>query len=105
MSKIIDMAALQREQGKWAQGTFPAQTIVAKIKHLRKEVDELLENPTDRSELADCFLLLLDIARKNNMTASDLFEASVAKFRINQMRKWGPPDEDGICEHVREVTA
>jgi hypothetical protein len=76
--------------------------VQSKIKHFIREAHELLKNPNDKSEMADCFLLLLDIARKSQVDANMLFEAAVAKFRINQARTWGPPDADGVCEHIRE---
>jgi Protein of unknown function (DUF550) len=100
---IDDFRKLQLEQRAWAEKTFPGQPIEAKIKHLKKEVElELLVKPSDISEMADCLLLLLDIAGKQQVDAHTLFEAAVAKFRINQARAWGPPDADGVCEHIRD---
>jgi Protein of unknown function (DUF550) len=103
--KIKDIQTLQYEQGRWAQGNFPTQTVVSKIKHLRREVDELLANPHDRSEMADCFLLLLDIASRQNMTVAQLVEIAAQKLEINRRRQWGRPDAEGVCEHIREEVA
>jgi hypothetical protein len=100
--QIEDLRQLQLAQQKWAETIFAGQTVQSKIKHLRREVNELLEKPGDKSEMADCLLLLLDIARKSQVDGTMLFEAAVAKFRINQARTWGPPDADGVCEHIRE---
>jgi Protein of unknown function (DUF550) len=99
--KIKDLQTLQREQGAWAEKTFPRQPVESKIKHLQREVAELLKKPHDPSELADCLLLVLDIARRGRMTTGQLIEAAAAKLEINKLREWGPPDAEGVCEHVR----
>jgi NTP pyrophosphatase (non-canonical NTP hydrolase) len=66
--------------------------------HLRKEVDELAEDTSDGEEMADCFILLLTLAE---MAGVDLMAEAQRKMEINRKRKWGPPDADGVCFHVR----
>jgi hypothetical protein len=100
--KIKDIQTLQREVMHWADKTFPGQSTASKIKHLSKEAGELLEKPDDRSETADCLLLLLQVAHRQGMTTSLLVEVASAKFEINKARAWGKPDADGICEHQAE---
>ena len=52
-------------------------------------------------EFADCFILLLDAARKEGLFAKDILKAIVNKMEINKARKWGKPDENGVMEHIR----
>lgn len=96
-----DITTFQRQQGAWADKTFPGQTITGKIKHLQREVAELLESPSDLSEIADCFSLLMDIARKAGYPASTVVKAAFEKLEINKARTWGPADADGVIEHVK----
>ena len=95
------MNEIVRKAGTWADATFAPDGgyrgpgIVA---HLKKEVVELAENPRDMEELADCMLLLFHLAHQNG---GNLQSAIARKFAINQRRKWGKPDANGVVEHVR----
>ena len=53
-------------------------------------------------EFADCFILLLDAARKEGFSAKDILTAIVEKMEINKARKWGKPDVNGVMEHIRD---
>ena len=102
--KSKDLITLQREQGRWSDRTFPGETVQQKIQHLAKEVQELLAHPTSREEMADCQLLLLDIARLQNTDANLLVSAAFDKLEINKRRTWamGP---DGFYIHVKPSEA
>lgn len=50
-------------------------------------------------EAADIYLLLLSFCDRNGR---DLQEEARKKFEINKGRKWGPPDAEGVREHIRE---
>lgn len=89
---------LEREHGEWADATFPGETMEQKIKHLRSEVKELLAKPTDSDEIADCFLLVLNIARTAKV---DVLAAGRAKFEVCKKRKWAK-QHDGTIHHVKE---
>lgn len=67
--------------------------------HLRKEIDELAEDTSDGEEMADCFILLLNLAE---MAGVDLMAEARRKMEINRKRKWGAPDADGVCHHVKQ---
>jgi len=93
---------LQLEQGHWADATFGRpRKPEGPIAHLRKEVEELAENPGDRLEYADCLMLLLDAYRLAGGYADDLVTAGFQKLEINRQRQWGKPDENGVVEHIR----
>lgn len=107
MQKLID------EIGFWSDQVFgDVSTPVSKLKHLQKEIPELIEaiNNQDaenginqlRYEFADCFMLLFDAARKCNLSAEDILKFTEEKLIINKSRTWNKPDKDGIFEHVRD---
>lgn len=100
----------QERVGKWAEATFPHATDQSVAAHLTREVRELralcdasLHEPVAHDEyggeLADCFLLLLHLAHRLDLS---LFEEAAHKFSENQHRKWGTPDAEGVVEHIRE---
>lgn len=88
----------QRDVYEWAQRTFPGSTLAAKLAHLRRELDEIQQQPTDAHEWADAFLILLHGAASYG---HDLLAAAREKFALVQQRKWGAPDAQGVIEHVR----
>jgi len=107
---------LQNEIKKWSDGTFGSHRTGTPIAHhLKKEIDEVIEatlnrhisdNPTTRKhlkfELADCLILLLDVAAHESIDVTELLDASFKKLEINKKRKWGEPDENGVFEHIPE---
>ena len=92
------LTQLQKEISEWASATFKAQNIQSKVEHLRDEVNELYECPTDGEEMADCLILLANLAE---MSGLDLFEEAEKKMVKNRLRKWGAPDERGVCKHIK----
>ena len=90
---------LQQEIGKWAQQTFPHQNPNSKITHLLKEVIELRDKPDDAEEMADVAILLFNLAE---MFGYDLEVEIEKKMAKNRLRKWGEPDEQGVCHHIDE---
>ena len=100
MNKLIQ--ELQDDIEMWASKTFDAKRPESTIKHLEKETRELLAQPYDLQEYADVGILWLNAASKAGFTVKDLIAAMIVKHSENKMRKWGPPDKDGVCEHVRD---
>lgn len=109
----IGLDRFQREVGEWAEKTFPKATDTSVAIHLGREVAELRSwcvaadhgrAPVPvvevAGELADCFLLLLHLAHRFDIS---LLGAADYKFTKNQARTWGKPDAEGVVEHVREV--
>lgn len=120
MSKEINtFQKLMDSQRQWSDntfdsGNFSAERSVAISHHLQKESRELteatvncLQDPTEENfcrlteEVADCQLLLLDIAAHMGFDVNVILCASRSKHEINKSRKWGKPDVNGVVEHIR----
>jgi hypothetical protein len=102
MSRFEMLAA---EHAAWSQETFGSdldRDWNGPLAHLRKELSEIEEQPFDREEWADAFLLLLDAARRAGFNAAGLVMAAEYKLSINKNRVWQAPNADGSVEHVRE---
>jgi NTP pyrophosphatase (non-canonical NTP hydrolase) len=88
--------------------TFPDSTAASKFNHLAKEILELLAAMEDErcgdidiaDEIADCMILLFDIAGSFGI---DALGQVLVKHKINLSRKWGKPDEFGVVEHIKEM--
>lgn len=103
--------ALQTEIGSWSDTTFPNSTPRTMFLHLQKELreledelgaDEIFPNAKTKGtahEIADCIMLLLHLAHRKGISARDAIRE---KFEICKKRKWGPPDKDGVVQHVEE---
>ncbi len=93
---------LQDDIAAFTDRTFGHQeTPVPKLHHLREEVGELIEEPTDHLEWADCMILLIDAAAKGGYSMDDLYGFIQEKMDINKARTWGEPDENGVMRHVK----
>lgn len=104
---VLYLDKFQRDVAAWASETFPGSTVEAKLRHLAKEVREL-EAKAGRSdvaraavaeECADIILILLHFAEAQTFSIAD---ALLWKFEVCKRRRWGPPDAEGVVEHVRE---
>jgi hypothetical protein len=80
-------------------GTPEVRDCIAPLRHLKEEVQELIDNPNDEMEWADCFLLLLDAAWRKGYTVDDLTKFASQKLEINKKRTWKKRD-DGVFKHV-----
>ena len=69
-------------------GTPSERTCIAPLLHLQEEVVELIENPADTMEWADCMLLLLDAARRKGHSPDQLFDFCYEKLQVNKKRTW-----------------
>jgi len=108
-----DVGSILRDFLPWAVATFPESTPRSCVEHLRREVRELIELlDRDRGsardlaedvglEVADCVFLLADLCQRRGI---DLVAALEEKLAIVKTRRWGPPDSQGVVEHVREVS-
>jgi len=104
---VENLENLLTDQAAWSQETFGSDEVrgpLGAAKHLCKEAEELrdaLGTETDLEELADCQLLLWDIARRSGYTFQQLLEACKLKMGINKARTWPKPINDEPVEHVR----
>lgn len=94
---IKNAATIQHRISQWAEKTFPNQPTSAKIDHLADEIQEVRENPNDGEELADCAILLFNLAGRAGV---DLMMEVEKKFAKNRKRTWGVPDERGVVKHI-----
>ncbi len=96
--------ALASDQSNWSQATFGTdheRGPLGALRHLEKEARETQEAPDDSEEYADCFLLILDAARRAGISPRLLIEAAERKMTINRARTWPKPVDDNPVEHVR----
>jgi NTP pyrophosphatase (non-canonical NTP hydrolase) len=101
----------QNDNAEWSLKTFGPSNTRSNMLHLRDEVDEVitgienLKKYQDRqdvmTELADCFILLLQATDNFGMPFQDLFERAKDKMIINKQRTWHKPDAQGRCFHVK----
>jgi hypothetical protein len=102
-----DVDALQSECCEWTFATFgtPEQRgPFGPLDHLRKEIDEILADPSDVVEFVDAYMLLQDATARAGHRMSDVIAGVRPKLAINKQRKWPPfnPDASGAVEHIRE---
>lgn len=97
--ELDSFAQFQLRVGSWAEKTFPNATNLSITKHLEKEVKELIKS-NKPVEAADCYLLLLHHAHKNNYHLYIEAEKKLKYVQDNYV--WGEPDEDGVVEHIKE---
>lgn len=100
-----NLSQFWQEQAEWSRATFGDDNErgpTGPLKHLRKEVDEVLKDPTDLVEYADLLFLVFDSTRRAGFTYDQLVEACFSKLKINKERKWSKPTSDEPVEHVRD---
>ena len=98
-----DMNEIQKNLGKWADSVFgKKRSPIGALYHLQEEAFEAMDEPYDIMEYADCMMLIIDATRNAGFTADELMEAVNKKLRINQRRKWGRPDKNGVINHIKE---
>lgn len=91
-----------KERNKFSGETFGSpeeRDCMGPLYHLREEIDELIDNPNDTSEWADCLLLLLDAAWRKGHTFDELVGFAMAKLEVNKKRTW-EKSVNGIYKHV-----
>jgi NTP pyrophosphatase (non-canonical NTP hydrolase) len=103
------------EQAVWSQATFGLDSErgpIGATKHLRKEVDEVIEHLQEASpdrdklleEFADCLFLLFDSTRRAGFGFKDLVRAAFVKLAKNKTRIWPTPTKsDEPVEHQRGI--
>jgi hypothetical protein len=99
-----EFAALVCDQAEWSQATFGSDRTrgpLGALRHLEMEAREAQQAPDDPEEYADCFLLILDAARRAGISADSLVAAARQKMIINRQRKWPKPVDDTPVEHFR----
>jgi hypothetical protein len=115
---------LQDEVAAWCAETFVGQTLEGKLAHLWEELHEAWEfariiHHRDSPlcvELADCALLIMEIASLSNVvlhrpekiarsTCRDFESAIREKFAECLNRKWQKADDAGIFHHEKDSSS
>jgi hypothetical protein len=99
---MSDLNDLQRRVNEWQNVTFIHGTVDSKLHHMVDEVEEVRRAPEDLLEWADIMILFMGACGKAGFTMEEIMVGVEAKLIINKKRKWGEPDERGVCKH--EVT-
>lgn len=92
-------------QREWSGKTFgPGSRAQGVIDHIRKELCEIEENPTDLTEWIDVVILALDGAWRSGAWPDQIIAALQAKQTKNEARKWPDwrtADPNKAIEHVK----
>ncbi len=98
-----DLSAYVARQAEWSARAFgPGLRTKGLIEHIRKELLEITENPTDLEEWIDVITLGFDGYWRNGGWAGDIIKHLQAKQDKNFRRDWpAPVSEDEPVEHKR----
>jgi hypothetical protein len=95
-----------QQQREWAVKTFgDGKRLQGNLKHIRKELREIEENPEDIVEWVDVVILAFDGAMRYGFTPEQIIETYKSKMAINYARSWPDwrlSDENVPIEHVRD---
>ena len=101
--RVKNFQPLQDSITAWADSVFGKDRKPEMIlQHLKKEIQELIEEPSNLEEYADVGILWLNAAAKAGYKVKDLYFAMAGKLMVNKSRKWGKPDENDVVEHLRQ---
>jgi NTP pyrophosphatase (non-canonical NTP hydrolase) len=102
-----EVQKLMDELREWGDATFgDRQNPIGIAAHLVREAKELHEailrsdSVNDWMELADCFILLLEVASHLGVDVNKLVWLARKKLEVNKRRKWGKPEADGSVQHI-----
>lgn len=91
------------EKELWSRETFgEGERTEGVVKHIQKELEEILAAPHDLTEWVDVMLLAMDGFWRAGGNSALLLEALKAKQEINYQRKWGPNRPGEPTFHVKE---
>lgn len=108
---MLDLWCDQREWSEATFGTPQQRGPIGPLKHLGKEVGEVLAAICDGKpeaeileEFADCFILAIDSAQRAGFGYNEVCRAIAAKQSKNRQRTWptGVPSDEPV-EHVKQL--
>ena len=99
LNKFNKFCKDRREFSYKTFGTPAERDCIGPLIHLKEEVQELIDNPNDEMEWADCWLLLLDAAERKGYSVTDLIGFGRKKLEINKKRTWDRRS-DGVFKHT-----
>lgn len=99
---VNDRDNVRREHAEWSQATFGSVGPIGPLKHLRREVLEVIAKPHDLIEWADMQFLLWDAQRRAGITDEQITQAMIEKLAINKARQWPEPKDGEPRMHVNQ---
>lgn len=91
----------------WSQGQFPTATPTSTLHHLRKELAEidqaLAAGDLDAAAMEFIDVLFLAAQGAQRCGCADPDALARQKLALNRARRWGPPDAQGVVEHVHDT--
>lgn len=106
MTFSIDATHIDTQRA-WSEQTFgPGPRTKGVIDHIKKELKEIEEDPSDVLEWIDVIILALDGAWRTGLGSQEILDALLAKQEKNYRRVW--PDwrtmsPDQAIEHVKGI--
>jgi len=92
-----DVRQLQDRIVNWADQNFPNRTTADILLKLYEELGEYARDPKSAPEFGDIMILLLDVARMNDI---DITKAVNDKMDVNESREWKVDPNTRIMRHV-----
>ena len=101
---FIDLISFINRQRTWSIYTFGrAERYLGVVNHIRKELLEIEQNPTDLVEWIDVIILALDGAWRTGHTSEQIVQALMEKQAINFKRVWPTHiNPSQPSEHIEE---
>jgi len=103
--KIIDLGRFIDDKAEWSRRTFGIEYNHRRIlNHIRKELVEIEEDPSDPMEWVDVIFLALDGLSRQGLWGAQVVALMQDKHKINLGRTFAPfdPHSDQPGEHVRD---
>lgn len=101
----FDLTQHLYEQKEFSENTFgPGIRTEGVTDHIRKELEEILKNPSDLMEWVDVMLLAFDGAWRSGHSPEEIVDTIKLKFEKNKNRKWPDwrtSDPNKAIEHDR----
>ena len=98
-----DFIAAKTEWSLATFGTIAERGPQGPLKHLKKEIEEILAAPTDLLEYVDGIFLIFDAAMRAGFTYEQILEGCWRKLEINKARQWSKPSADEPVFHVKRT--
>lgn len=100
-----DREQVRSEHAEWSQATFGNVGPIGPLKHLRREVLEVIAKPHDLIEWADMQFLLWDAQRRAGITDEQITQAMIEKLAVNKLREWPEPKDGEPRLHIKKQPA
>lgn len=100
----MDLIGYISSQIEWSRLIFGGgKRTLGITEHIKKEIEEVKEDPNHFEEWIDIVILALDGAWRAGATANQIVRRMEEKQQINIARKWPPiPEQHQVSEHIKE---